>query len=267
MSFIRDVFYQNPLLFGSQSVVDRYCDLFARFLRVRRYDLGLKAAAKGLVIGSVIFSRPNGSALDLAREAEPLLISHLDAFTHADLSEASRILVIEKEATFHTARSSNAWLLIKRYTILMTAKGYPDLASRQLLHRLSTASPWNGFRDLPVLILTDFDPDGLAIFNTFKHGSNALEHEGPESAVPNATRLGLSSQHVKNYIDSIDCQALMSLTKRDRRKAQLMLQRGTGTDERRELQVMLMLNFKAELQLLDNEEDGLAQILMSVYDR
>ncbi|GAM83873.1 hypothetical protein ANO11243_018630 [Dothideomycetidae sp. 11243] len=140
------------------------------------------------------------------------------------------------------------------------AKGYPDLASRHLLHRLSTPSPWNNFRHVPVLALTDFDPDGIAIYNTFKSGSKALAYEGPEIVTPHMTRLGLGCADLARIIGTGRDQVLMRLTKRDRRKAQLMLGQECGRDlvVRRELQVMLMLNVKAELQILDERGGPLA---------
>jgi len=57
-------------------------------------------------------------------------------------------------------------------------------------------------------------------------------------------------------------QGLLSLTKRDRRMAEKILGRQQETSEirqsdvdyRRELQVMLMLNLKAEIQILGNGE-------------
>lgn len=57
-----------------------------------------------------------------------------------------------------------------------------------------------------------------------------------------------------------DVSGLLTLTKRDRRIATLMLGRGTersveeDEDWRRELQVMLMLNVKAEIQILGSGE-------------
>jgi meiotic recombination protein SPO11 len=59
-------------------------------------------------------------------------------------------------------------------------------------------------------------------------------------------------------------QGLLILTARDRKKARKMLgwQVLQGDESiRRDLQVMMMLNVKAELQLLDANEDGMITLL------
>lgn len=56
--------------------------------------------------------------------------------------------------------------------ILITAKGYPDIATRFLLHRISRAFP-----NLPIFALVDWTPAGLAILGTFKFGSIGMGFE------------------------------------------------------------------------------------------
>ncbi|KAK9072897.1 hypothetical protein SSX86_009332 [Deinandra increscens subsp. villosa] len=51
-------------------------------------------------------------------------------------------------------------------SILITAKGYPDIATRFLLHRMSREFP-----EIKILGLVDWNPAGLAILCTFKYGS------------------------------------------------------------------------------------------------
>lgn len=59
-------------------------------------------------------------------------------------------------------------------------------------------------------------------------------------------------------------QGLLTLSTRDRNKARKMLKwdvLAEDEDFRRELQAMLMLNVKAELQLLDAVPDGMSSLL------
>ena len=61
-------------------------------------------------------------------------------------------------------------------------------------------------------------------------------------------------------------QGLLSLTARDRNKARKMLAWPIMEEEesvKRDLQLMLMFNFKAELQLLDATPDGMLDLLAS----
>jgi len=99
----------------------------------------------------------------------------------------------------------------------------------------------------------------MGIMSTYKHGSINLGHE-KDIAVPSIKWLGVRSS---DFLHDSDVIGLMALTKRDRRIAERMLGRqneGIGELDwenmgcRRELQVMLMLNVKVEIQVLGNGE-------------
>ena len=113
--------------------------------------------------------------------------------------------------------------------------------------------------------LVDYDPDGLAIVSNYKYGSRALAHENMGKTVNDIRWLGLtSSQVVANQGASDNQQSLIILSARDRKKANHMLdhevfqESGPEPGWRRELQVMLILNIKAELQICDSPVDGLS---------
>jgi meiotic recombination protein SPO11 len=128
-------------------------------------------------------------------------------------------------------------------------------------------------------VLVDFDPDGLAIMSTYKYGSIRLAHENvstngtPALSLPRLSWLGVRSHHVgrapvsesgtRNGAISA-AQGLMRLTQRDRKKACRMLEWDTCREDgpepawRCELQTMLMLNIKAEMQALEERPGGLA---------
>ena len=160
-----------------------------------------------------------------------------------------------------------------RELTLRQAKGYPDLASRKFLRHLSDSVP-----NVPMFALVDFDPDGIAIMSTYKYGSHRLAHEDvahqgtPGLKLPDLRWLGVQSHHMSRApVDEggtetaalADLQGLMKLTARDRRKAQQMLgwdlcgEDGPEPAWRAELQRMLMLNVKAEMQILDELPGGL----------
>lgn len=134
---------------------------------------------------------------------------------------------------------------------------------------LSQPSPQNGFASPPVYGLMDYDPDGMAILSTYKRGSSKLSHENESLTVPGMQWLGLRSKHIINDDTTHQSQGLMPLTRRDRHKARKMLGQnwadGDGDDAgwRHELQVMLMLNLKAELQVLDALPEGLTSVIKS----
>lgn len=145
---------------------------------------------------------------------------------------------------------------LNRYSKPCQAKGYPDIQTRQFLHFLSTQAP-----NVPIYCLVDFDPDGLGIMSTYKYGSMALAHENANLAVSSVQWLGVRSCDILQR--GIDKIGSLKLTQRDRRIAMRMLEKeafdedGTEVDWRRELQMMLMLNLKAEIQVLSPGDGGL----------
>lgn len=262
------MFYRDPALFGSQAHVDRYVDDIAFTFGLSRSQLHVVAAAKGLVAGAFIIHRRDGSTTDATSNKDGMLVPGLKDILSIRMSSVRWILVIEKEATFRSIAASNLWDRISAEGIILTGKGYPDLATRALLHFLTTPSISNGFASPTVYGLADFDPDGLAILSTYKHGSKALAHESKDHAVPELRGLGLRSEHIRLAgTDTHAAQGLLTLTKRDRQKALTMLEQlGDEDDEhsamqRRELQTMLLLNVKAELQLLDVVPNGMTKLL------
>ena len=99
--------------------------------------------------------------------------------------------------------------------------------------------------------------------STYKHGSFRLSHENAGLNVPSVQWLGIRSRDVLAGNGRDGYSSLLRLSARDRRKAADMLEKSevlqeSGEEEewRRELQVMLMLNVKAEMEVLAEREGG-----------
>ncbi|TEY86522.1 hypothetical protein BOTCAL_0006g00010 [Botryotinia calthae] len=251
----RDMYYRDPELFTKQTIVDRFVDDIACTLGLKRDALNVMATAKGLVTGWFVMKRRNQSAMDYSSAADSQLVPWVKEIEEMNLSHVKWILVIEKEATFRTLAEKRYW----EYStagrgILLTAKGYPDIQSRQFLHYLAKHYPM-----VPIYALVDFDPDGIGIMSTYKHGSVALAHENEDLSVPFMHWLGLRSKDMMQ--GGKENEGLLKLTERDRRLAVKMLQRdvcqeyGDEHEWRREIQVMLMLNKKAEIQIIGNGDE------------
>lgn len=135
----------------------------------------------------------------------------------------------------------------------------------------------------------DFDPDGISILSTYKYGSWTLSHENANHNVRSIRWLGLQSSDLLRSTDYDDRDGdelgsnatmtavsshnsdessgtgLLRLSLRDRRKATGMLRRDLLREDdgwseegwRHELQVMLVLGYKAEMELLGEREGGL----------
>lgn len=167
-------------------------------------------------------------------------------------------------------------------------KGYPDLATRQFLHHFHSA-----FSQIPIYALVDFDPSGIDIMLTYKRGSQSLGHE-ENVTVPSLTWLGPKSCDVLNLTQgrltatyssqedppssadqspssspsghALSANAFgvtSSLTTSDRRKATNLMRKLHGEQSQGageielvyQLQLMLMLNLKAEIQAVDEAGD------------
>lgn len=150
-------------------------------------------------------------------------------------------------------------------------KGYPDLCTRALLRLLSEnlpqisspSDPYAPFLPPPIFTLVDSDPDGMAIMSIFKYGSVAQAHENAKLNVRELQWLGLRTSNVVTGSDGIGEQSFLPLSSRDRKKAVAMLNSPSFAEDspeptwRAELQQMLMLNLKAEIELLYDRDGGL----------
>ena len=254
--------------------MDRYVDDIAFTFSVSRSNLNVSAVAKGLVVGAIVFCRRDGATVDAAGDREGILVPNRKEVLSIDMSKVQWILIVEKEATFRSIAASRFGDTVSNRGVLLTGKGYPDIATRALLHFLSTPSPRNGFASPPIYGLADCDPDGLAILSIYKNGSMALSHENADLCVPSLQWLGLRNEHMMVGGDDVHVsQGLLNLTPRDRRKAVKMLGRCIAPDSpndeselRQALQTMLMFNTKAELQLLDAIPDGMTNLLASALE-
>lgn len=153
----------------------------------------------------------------------------------------------------------------------MKGKGYPDLCTRALLRVLSESRPVNQpspscsnpFLLPPIFALVDSDPDGMAIMSIFKYGSVAQAHENAKLNVRQLRWLGLRTSSVATGSDCPGDETFLPLSARDRKKAVAMLRSPSFAEDgpepmwRVELQQMLMLNLKAETEILYEREGGL----------
>lgn len=142
---------------------------------------------------------------------------------------------------------------------------------------------------MPIFALVDYDPDGINIFRCYKWGSAALEHE-EASKLPSLRWLGIEScdlvdvpgqSQVAPQVDgsiiavgaspssepapyiAASLDRLSRLTQRDRKLAVKLLgdlanEEDDGLDgaqPRLELQRMLVMSVKAEIQALNDDGD------------
>ncbi|KAI2633987.1 Spo11/DNA topoisomerase VI subunit A [Xylaria nigripes] len=281
----RAIYYQNPELFGSQRYVDNLVDDIAFTFGLGRDALNIVAGSKGLIAGAITIKLNNDFMLNCnSEEGQGIRVPDVRAIADVSIGAIKWLLVIEKEATFRGLVDSRFHeTATVGPGVLVTAKGYPDLPTRQFLHVLHTKFP-----RLPTYALVDFDPDGVAIMLTYKNGSRLLQHEenvkmdrlhwiGPRSSdIFGHDHQSLSSAATNSQVESLHelsaspgeerdsnfAKATLPLKPRDRRLAVKLLAAAfengiciDNVDFIRELQVMLLLNAKAEIQAVDEAGD------------
>ncbi|OJI88258.1 hypothetical protein ASPTUDRAFT_160569 [Aspergillus tubingensis CBS 134.48] len=274
----RDIYYSDPVCFGTQRTVDTLVDDLAHTMGVDRAALYVEAAAKGLVVGYYQITTRSGAVVDARFSNQDTLVPRTQDIHKIDLADVAWAVYRRLASSNYHIRSAagNGILVTVRPCSLVTfqekyqqsqGKGYPDLNTRAFVRKLFDHSRQLTKRP-QFYALVDGDPDGMAIMATYKYGSVAFTHENRNLNVPGLHWLGLRKTDVVAGADPLDDNTLIRLTKRDRKKIVAMLSRnpiwaanGPEPEWRVELQQMLMLNVKAETEILYDMEGGLTRWL------
>ncbi|CAM8951046.1 unnamed protein product [Rhodiola kirilowii] len=242
----RELFYKllcdSPGYFSSQTQVNKTIQDVVALLRCSRYSLGIMASSRGAVAGRLKLQEPGKEIIDCSECGS----SGFDISGDLDLvdrliitTDARYIILIEKHAVFQRLAEDRIFNQIP--SILITAKGYPDIATRMMLHKLSRAFP-----ELPILALVDWNPAGLAILCTFKYGSLGMGLEAYRYAC-NVKWLGLRGDDMSLIAE----ESLMPLKPRDLLVAKSLTSSKTIQDEfKQELALMLQSGKRAEIEAL-----------------
>ena len=140
----------------------------ATLLRCPRHCLNVVAASRGQVAGNLLLREGGRTAAvdcsDMGAGGHAIT-GDIDALCRAQVvaCDAAAILVIEKDATFQHLAERRLWDSFP--SILITARGFPDVATRMLLRVLHEAMP-----RIPVLGVVDFNPAGCGILLTYRNG-------------------------------------------------------------------------------------------------
>nr|XP_009385845.2 PREDICTED: meiotic recombination protein SPO11-2 isoform X6 [Musa acuminata subsp. malaccensis] len=242
----RELFYKllcdAPEYFRSQRQVNRTVQDVVALLRCTRHSLGIMASSRGAVIGRMVLEEPGEQIVDCS------MIGHAGYAITGDLctlsklvlhSDARYIIIIEKDAIFQRLAEDHFFNQIP--CILITSKGYPDIATRFLLHRISQTFP-----DMTILALMDWNPAGLAILSTYKFGSITTGLESYRYAC-NVKWLGLRADDLQ----IIPQQVMMQLKPHEIKTAKsLMSSKLLQERYQAELSLMVERGHRAEIEAL-----------------
>ncbi|KAK2845264.1 hypothetical protein FQN49_005892 [Arthroderma sp. PD_2] len=225
----RDLFYQDPVYFGSQKLVDRYVMILpSQSGSTGRRYMWYAAAAKGMIGGSFRVRLKGGSLIQVDACTEGVTVPRIDEIERVDISGISWVLVIEKEVG---SLSSFGDIWLSQYIC-----GW----ERNTLNH------------------------GMAIMSTYKYGSMAQVHQNAKLNVHAIQWIGLQASEMISTVDGPNRSSLIPMSQRDRKKSEAMLKQNPSFAEdgpeptwRRELQSLLMVNMKAEIEVLYQLDGGI----------
>ncbi|KAK8818515.1 hypothetical protein WA577_003818 [Blastocystis sp. JDR] len=185
----RELYYLNTDMFATQRECDDCIRDCIALLHVPRDVLGITATPKGYVSGRLLYSLGDAENWTDLSSVSPLSIAY-SMVQHMQLkSDAKLILVVEKDGIFKRLIEDRFFDTLP--CILITGRGFPDFATRLLLHHLYTEL------HLPVFGLCDWNPYGMSLLMTYIVGSLASGLETYRYCVP-ITWIGL---HYEDIID------------------------------------------------------------------
>ncbi|PBL01951.1 DNA topoisomerase IV, alpha subunit [Armillaria gallica] len=240
----RDIYYKDVPLLKTQRTVDNLVDDLAATFDLERSQLNVRATSKGLICGSSLTFRLNSGTTLCPSDTDGSLIPvGEDIQTFSLTEEISWVLIVEKDAIFqHLCRLQlTKHPSLQGRGLLITGKGYPDMATRHLVKTLSDNLPTS----VPIMALVDGDAFGIDILSVYKYGSRALQHENYKLAAGRVKWLGLWSSELATL--GIDRDTLIPISKHDEKKVCLTFHYSAI---RKELMHMLHNRRKAEIEIL-----------------
>jgi meiotic recombination protein SPO11 len=188
---IREVYYHFVTHFRNQAECDKAIWDLAASIRVPRAALGLVASPKGWCCGCLeLYDKQtgdlmwNGRVLDIHGTGVSITMNLLQATVES--TDARCIIVIEKEGIY--TRLSEDKFFQQYPCILVTGKGFPDIATRRWVQHLQRVL------NLPVYGLCDGNPYGISVLHTYQYDQKS----GVAYAASSQGRRGKASTfHIK----------------------------------------------------------------------
>ena len=262
----REVYYVFVTHFRSQRECDGAILDVAKMLGVSRVSLGLSASPKGWFCGSLEITRrgtlpcgkdisgkidgtalPSVQGLPITKEwterddkgrtedGVEILVSSKDA---------RLIVVIEKEGVYN--RLSEERIFDRFPCILVTGKGFPDLATRALVHALHHEL------ELPVVGICDCNPFGVSVLALYCYAGERMGVDGRMRYSVPIEWIGLRPSDVDGLKSDLPDTVFQKLTALDRKRIASLLDTDSFLREGdgEEIQLMRERGYKLELEAL-----------------
>ncbi|KAF3420677.1 hypothetical protein E2986_02238 [Frieseomelitta varia] len=169
-------------LVPEQRYLDQAVHHVANLLNCSPWELNLLPTSKGLAAGELTLTLSDNRVIDCTVPGGAL-IPHIVSNLISVRTTAKMVLIVEKDAVFQKLLEDDCTSSLS--CILITGKGYPDVATRMLVKLLSEKL------ELPVYIIVDADPFGMDIMCVYRFGSAALSRERKSLVCSNVRWLGI----------------------------------------------------------------------------
>ncbi|EHK20028.1 uncharacterized protein TRIVIDRAFT_48006 [Trichoderma virens Gv29-8] len=281
----RHIFYQHQGLFVRQRTVDELVDNLASALNVQRDDLNIVASSKGVFLGPLSICLQDNTVIGPA-VGDAVRIFTRNYYLSLFFLQPGPLQPLAAKPSDGSCISFFSVLFVLANVLRWsrtTHNGYPDMLTCSFIQLIRFNCP-----QIPIFVLADYDPDGLNILRHYRLKSEFVSQEftapairwlgiksqdllerksrldmlilpSPDNLQPPDSQSSEESTGSKASISSTECrEPISALSTRDRKVAVRILEKVVGSRDdleaielRRELQVLLMMGIKAEIQWLD----------------
>jgi len=263
----REVYYVFVTHFRNQRECDDVILDVAKILGVSRRSLGLSASPKGWFCGCVEITRKGAlpSGKDVSGSIDGTALPSIQGlpitreWTERDefgctedgveikvsSKNAKVILVIEKEGVYN--RLSEERIFDRIPCILVTGKGFPDLATRALVNTLHRELK------LPVIGLCDCNPYGISVLAVYHCAGDRMGIDGRMRYSVPIQWLGLRPSEVARLKDDMPATVFQKLTDLDNKRITSLLDPENAflaEEDEDEVRKMEEAGYKVELEAL-----------------
>ena len=239
----REVFYEDVKLFEDQKFSDNAIEDLAILLGTFRSNLNIVASCKGTCIGRLQI-RDKHDIIDCQKLGSwGWTITSMLHDIEVLESDAEFILVLEKDAAMIRFSEARFWDTIP--SILISAKGYPDYATRFFIKKLIAKLK------IPAFGFADSDPYGLSFLMTYAYGSVQSSYETSKLGINNFYWLGVMPKDIQQY--NVPEDSLIPMLKTDITRSEYLLKELPVKNHnflKSQVELMQKMKVKCEIQAL-----------------
>jgi meiotic recombination protein SPO11 len=193
---IREVYYFYVTHFFNQKECDKAIWDLCSQLKISRSSLGLFASPKGWFCGCIDLYNEAGKLVLNGRELDNIHGMAITSTTHRHTimsQDAEFILVIEKEGVY-TRLAEDQFFRKYHPCILVTGKGFPDVATRQWVRQMAASL------NIPVYGLADCNPYGIAVLNSYQYKQVSTQRKNNTSTTTTTTSTSTTNGYTMQWI-------------------------------------------------------------------